>query len=992
MKKVIAISCSLVLGGAQLSMLPGAQARPIVFEGACPAALAQQGTASPGGTATTYNAGKAKGAEALVKELEKLVDVQQTPETVEAVQKLEKEGQDLFDRHNLSQALIKWQEMYGRSLEMKYADGQGRALTDMAKIYVEQGQWVKAKALGENAIEVLASSNQEESLARARVVLAQAYFGLDNPTWAVQQLDAALKVLAGGRLSNDEEAGRIMYLCASLCLKFGKTNEAIRYFQEGASYSYQKGDIAKAIGVRCQIVDAMLELGWYVAALEEANRVVSMAKSAPQFSNLYQINAYQVLANAQFAANEVGNARRSYEQVYALIAKADPKMVSDVTRANVDEGYGFVLATSGENEQARNYFLKAIAAFKARNDNYNLTQVYNALGVLEVHEGQIGKGLGYFQQALDYHAVLKPKSPRLNAITLVNQACAETRSGSFRDAKNHLEGAVACLGKLPEPLLRARIAQCLAEVSLKAADVTSAESYLAKALENSPKYSDDANLWRCYTLKAKMQLAKGEVEPAKESLTSALSYFRSPQAGDFPCADVLGYPTNREDFATLLISMLASQGMTEQALLAAEQLKEENFINEWMKRSGQVKPEDRDAYNELFLQRAHLHSAESATTPNKIVKEWQSWMERFRGVVQTNRTLARLIAPVPSSAEEIVAAVQKNKATVLEYLVGPDSTIVFTIDPAGRISSTNLPVGRARLRSLVQALLVSANAHGVDTTAGVDSERVVLKGLYSALLPASVRQFLPRTPEQMIVVIPDGPLYNLPFAALVDDQGKFFVENHLLTMASSMSVILDSPPRIADTLSVLMASSNNTANSSESAEEQQISSAVGPELVTTLLGKDAAIANIEEQTKGKSVLHITAKLPLIESNPLRSVLPILGDKEDSNRKVTADRLCGTSLASDLIVWSCSSVNSKDVKGTAVKVFSRGLNYAGARNVLLSLWTEPDSQRVDELVSFYKGKQAGLNPAQSLRKAQISALTRDPSVRNWAAFQLLGPGY
>jgi len=159
-----------------------------------------------------------------------------------------------------------------------------------------------------------------------------------------------------------------------------------------------------------------------------------------------------------------------------------------------------------------------------------------------------------------------------------------------------------------------------------------------------------------------------------------------------------------------------------------------------------------------------------------------------------------------------------------------------------------------------------------------------------------------------------------------------------------------------------------------------------------LSGKDAALGNLEEQARGKSVVHFSSKLPLLEANPLRSVLPILSDGVDGQSvKVTADQLCGTKMASDLIVWSASSVNSKDVRGNAVKVFSRGLSYAGARNVLMSLWTQPESNRIDEIVNFYKSKQSGLGSAQSLRKAQLAALSRDRSPRTWAAFQLLGPG-
>ncbi|MBI5174877.1 MAG: CHAT domain-containing protein [Candidatus Melainabacteria bacterium] len=1003
MRKAVSLACTILL--STTSSLSAALAFPQRLSTLEPLVLANtQGQAksehkpdfkpqmpNQSNMAPKETTDKSIGAEALIKELQKLTDVQQTPQDAEKIKRLEKEGQKLFDQKLFGQALAVWQEGYGLCLDTKNSEGQGRALTNMAKVYIEQGQWIKAKHLGENAIEVLTGGGNEVVLAQARIVLAQAYFGLDNPVWATQQLDAALRSLSSGQLNDPDEGSRLMYLCANLAVKSGKVKEAIKFYQQGAQYSYDKGDIGKAVQVRATIVNSMIDLGWFVAALEEANKLLSVAKAAPKDSNVYQVTGYQCIGNAHFAAGEFANARRAYETVYALISKIDARQIPDVSRANIDEGYGFVLCACGDYEQGRQMLLKAASVLKAKQDNQGLAQIYNALGVIEVQDGQTGKGLGYFQQGLDYHAVLQPVLPRLHAITMQNMACAEYRTGSFRDAKNHLTGAITIMGKNPDVLLKGRILQGVAEVCLKSSDLTNAESYVQKAIAGSEKLGDDANLWRSYTVLAKLQLTRGEVEPAKASLNSALSYFRSPQAADFASADQLGYPCTREDMGALLVQLLASQGMTEQALVTAEQIKEENFILEWTRRGGEVKREDRDVYNELVTQRARLHSAELVTTPDKLLKEWKSWMERFTGVVKTNRSLARLIAPVPTMAPEIIASLQKNNATAVDYLVGPEFTMAFTIEPSGRMSSSCLPVGKARLKSQVTSLLVSAAQAGGGAGSG-DADRVVLHSLYSELLPAAVRQFLPKNAEQVLVVIPDGPLYNLPFAALIDDQGKFLVEKHLLTMISSVSVLLDSQPRIADDLSVIMANSNGSQGS-EKAETDQIASVVGTERVTTLFGKEAAINNLEEQSRGKSVVHFSSRLPLLESNPLRSVLPILSDStaEGAQSKVTVDKLCGTKMASDLIVWSASSVNSKDVRGNAVKVFSRGLNYAGARNVLMSLWSQPESERIDELVNFYKSKQSGLGPAQSLRKAQLAALSRDRAPRTWAAFQLLGPG-
>ncbi len=984
MRKTVFLACTLTLTTSVSSFSP-------VFASDAASNSKGNSAASSAPLPVPKVTDKSIASEALIKELRKMTELEQTPQDLERVKKLEKEGQKFYDQKLFGQALSVWQEGYGLAMDMKYAEGQGRALTNMAKIYVDQGQWIKAKHLGENALEVLGTAGNEVALAQARVVLAQAYFGLDNPVWALQQLDQALRALNNGQLADAEEGSRIMYLCASLAIKFGKAKDAVKFFQQGAEYSYQKGDIAKAVQVRAAVVNSLIDLGWFVAALEEANKLLSVAKSSPKDSNVFQVTAYQAIGNAQYSACEYAAARSSFETALAMMSKLDSKQVNEIARANIEEGYGFVLSACGDYDLARTMLLKAVSVLKAKNETLAVAQIYNALGVVELNDGQTGKAITYFQQALDYHAVITPKSPRLNAITMANLGCAEGRAGSFRDAKNHLTGAINAMGKQVDKQAKAKILQALSEISLKASDLTNAESYAKQAIEISTKINDDSNLWRAYTMLSKLQGIKGEVEPAKESINSALSYFRSPQAGDFVSAESVSYPTSREDMAALLVQQLAAQGLTEPALVTAEQIKEENFISEWNRKGAQVKPEDRDVYIELATQRARLHAAEAASTPDQVTKEWKSWMERFGGLVKTNRALARLIAPVPTHAQDITAAVEKNNAVAIDYLVGPDFTMAFTIEPGGRMTSSSLPVGRARLKSQITSLLTAAAGQSTSDTTGSDPERAVLKSLYGELLPAAIRQFLPRNAEQMLVVIPDGPLYNLPFAALIDDQGKFLVERHLLTMVSSAAVLLDSQPRIAEDLSIVVARAGN-AQASEKAETEQIASAVGTDRVTTLSGKDAALGNLEEQARGKSVVHFSSKLPLLEANPLRSVLPILSDGVDGQSvKVTADQLCGTKMASDLIVWSASSVNSKDVRGNAVKVFSRGLSYAGARNVLMSLWTQPESNRIDEIVNFYKSKQSGLGSAQSLRKAQLAALSRDRSPRTWAAFQLLGPG-
>lgn len=929
-------------------------------------------------SARTVNSQKTN-PDAVLREIPKLLEMAKSSETMDRVLELEEEGEKHFQKHELYKALVLWQEAYGIALELKFADGEGRALTNMCRIFLERGQFTKAKQLGENAIEVLFGTADKKDLGRARVALAQAYFGLDNPDWAGQQLQLALETFSQIGSNDAPEAAKVMMLAGGILLKGGRFKDSIQFYQGAASYYGQSGAKFTEISTRISIAGMMMEMGWLVAALEEANKALAEARSLKDPDLL--ASSLSIVGGCQYNLAEYASACKSFEEALTV----STKLKTDLSRANLEANYGQALAAVGDRDQARVRLEKALPVLKAKSTPHVQSRVLNTLGNLEVLQGNFGRGIQLLSQTLDMQSIANPKSDGFTLMIMHNLAVAEARSGDNRTAKMHLSSSLSLFKKYKAPLMEGRTYSSLAEVSWNLKDMAQAEAYVKQGIAISGKINDDAALWRDYTILARIQLSQGLQIPARESLTSALSYFRSPQAGPFSSGELLGYPATREDLGQQLVSLLVQEDMVEPALLAAEQLKEETFINEWHRRGGEVKPYERDIYNDLVLQRAHLHAAENTTTPDKLVKEWQTWYIRFRQTAADNRTLARLIAPVPTTMEDILKEVQRNQATVIDYLVGAHSTVVFTVDMAGRIQADLLPVGRAELQPQVASLLSASSR--TDGT-GRQSDRRTLQVLYSELFPEKVRNMLPTNADQTVVIIPDGMLFNLPFAALIDGGGKYLVESHTLTMAASMGVFMDSPPRYSQDLSVVVASGDGLSERGKD-ETNMISDVFEPELVTRLVGKDAEITTLQEQAKGKAVVHIGSSIPLQVGNPLRSILPI-SDKD--SEKVTAGKLFELSLPSDLVVWSATSVSAKDLQGNGVKVFSRGLSYAGVRNVLMSLWTEPGPQRTAELSEFYKGNRNGLSQARSLRKAQLVALSRDPSPRSWAGFQLLGPGY
>lgn len=918
-------------------------------------------------------------------------ELPQTPESMEKVHKLEKEGERLFASNLADQALIKWQEAYGLCLEMKYAEGQGRQLTNMCRVFLSRGQYVKAKYMGENAIEILGETSNKADLGKARVALAQAYFGLDNSVWAGSQLEMALKNYQEVGNTSATDSAQLTAICAGVLLRMGKLKESLMFLQSCSTYLEQGGEYHSSVAKRVASTSVMLGLGLYTAALEEANRALATARNSKNPASMPV--ALACIANCYYCLGEYGNSLRSFEDCFKETAKLSEKMpMPDLSRANLELGYAHSLMGCGYYEQARSPLAKATELFKKESNATGQAQASNALGVVEESFGNHEKAMVHFQQALDLHAVANQKSEKLQIAITQNLAAAESRAGKNTEAKLHLASVMAAFTRAKNPmedqLLECRSMFSLGEVLLKLSDTQIAESRLKDAVTLANRINDDATLWRAYTLLAKIaQNDPNAQTPVGDLLNSALSHYRSPQAGVFASPEKLNYPTTRQDLGEQLVALLAKHKMPQQALVAAEQLKDELFIVEWNRRGGRVKPEDADVYNDLMSLRAHLHACEDASSPSTLTKEWQKWMERFRALVAENRRLARLIAPVPVSVEQILASVRENNATMVDYLVGGTSSVVFTMDGTGRLSATVIPVGQARLKDQVTALI-----NGAQSAAGSDpaaNERLILQTLYRELIPAPVKAMLPSNPDQLVVIVPDGVLYNLPFAALVNDQGKYLVESHTLTMASSLGMFMDSPPKYTDEKSLVVTSGGGNQNGDDTSLITQL---FQPELTTRLIGKETAIATIQENGRGKAVLHFGSKFPLHEKNPMDSVLPFAPAKEDNGKKVTADKLMGLSLPSDLLVWNGSSIYGKDIQGNAVKMFSSGLNYAGVRNVLISLWAEPSTERNAELIDFYKNQHAGMNQAQSLRKAQMLAISKDPSAKAWAAFQLLGPGF
>ncbi len=244
-------------------------------------------------------------------------------------------------------------------------------------------------------------------------------------------------------------------------------------------------------------------------------------------------------------------------------------------------------------------------------------------------------------------------------------------------------------------------------------------------------------------------------------------------------------------------------------------------------------------------------------------------------------------------------------------------------------------------------------------------------------------------------LLPEGMLNYVPFAALLDPQGKFLVERYTLSSAPSASVLALARQRAEEVggrwRQVVAVGDPNGRLPGTRAEVNSLASLKGLRL-TRLIGAEATKRNLEAIAGSADILHLATHGRFVSRSPWNSYLELNGDvlKVGDIERLQLDRpylvtlsACETALGSGL---------SSDIPAGEEWV---GLNQAflaaGAPSVLASLWSIDDRASSSFMVDFYRYLLEGKGKAWALAQVQQQYL-RDPRFRHpfyWAAFTLTG---
>ncbi len=256
-----------------------------------------------------------------------------------------------------------------------------------------------------------------------------------------------------------------------------------------------------------------------------------------------------------------------------------------------------------------------------------------------------------------------------------------------------------------------------------------------------------------------------------------------------------------------------------------------------------------------------------------------------------------------------------------------------------------------------------------------------LKALYKDLI-APVEDCLDTTD---LVIVPYGPLHSLPFHALFDGT-QYLIDRFNICYEPSASIFAYCHRPRTPTIGPSLILGIDDAAMPFIREEIDAVAKVVP-APTVLWGSEATESALREHGAKSQLIHIATHGSFRQDSPMFSSIRL------ADSYLSLYDLYRTDLPAELLTLS-GCVTGLDFidEGDELIGLTRGLLYAGAKSLVLSLWDVDDRSTADFMWEFYRQLADGSRKADALRSAMLRLRERYAHPYYWAPFKLIGRAF
>ena len=405
----------------------------------------------------------------------------------------------------------------------------------------------------------------------------------------------------------------------------------------------------------------------------------------------------------------------------------------------------------------------------------------------------------------------------------------------------------------------------------------------------------------------------------------------------------------------------------------------------------------------------------------------------------------------PIKVSEVAPLIRDPKTALLEYVVAPEKTYLFVLTKNGEgvsaagvdIKVFPIAISAPDLAGRIQGFRQQLANNSLDF-------KDQSQQLYDLLLRPAQKEL---AGKMTVCIVPAGGLWELPFQALLSMPDKYFLEDHAVLYAPSLSVLREmrkrdvhrglagglgassgsasivnvsanatttaptllAPSRLAPSL---LALGNPTLNASlvsrsnpndkrlslsdlpeAEREVKTLGEIYGTQNSRVLTGPAAREETVKADAGRYPILHFATHGVLDDNNPLYSRLLLVSSGESEDGLLEAREIMKLNLHADLAVLSaCQTARGEISPGEGLIGMSWAFFIAGASTTVVSQWQVDSASTARLMVDFHRELQGANNKpavskAEALRRAALKLMS-DPKYRHpffWSGFVVVGNG-
>lgn len=304
------------------------------------------------------------------------------------------------------------------------------------------------------------------------------------------------------------------------------------------------------------------------------------------------------------------------------------------------------------------------------------------------------------------------------------------------------------------------------------------------------------------------------------------------------------------------------------------------------------------------------------------------------------------------SREDINSMRKHQSGNILTYYFGREHIYCFGLDK-NAIRFKQLDINKERTQSLEQLLVQLTNPN---SSKGKEYSQFASK-VYQDLFEPFTEHFK----NDNVIVIPDGPLTQIPFEALCTTTGNDFggldylVNHYNIRYAYSLKWLNhdfsnESYPKNFLGVAPQFDGPNTYSSLSYSGEEVKAGKKLNGD---TLIGKQATKENFLNKANSYRILHLSTHAQMWDEEFQQPSIAFYGEKNNYDNHLLASELSVTKIAPELMVLSACETGKGDfIRGEGMLSLSRIFAQSGTKNIMASLWKVNHQSTSEILKGFY----------------------------------------